>query len=170
MVIRITKKGSRNVMVCVRPDGSTVAADLGPSLPYHDLAHFVVERAFGLEDGFFGNIARGYTPAQLSDKNVILSLGPEPYRAEILARALGSLKTGACAPEQFEELVSAELSRLSLSMCIAADTRDAMMVEFKGLIDKCVGLMDGDSMTLLFDVPGAGVSRSNISLQADRVP
>jgi hypothetical protein len=159
MVIRITKKGSRNVMVCVRPDGSTVAADLGPSLPYHDLAHFVVERAFGLEDGFFGNIARGYTPAQLSDKEVILSLGVAPYRAEVLARALGSMKTGACAPEQFEELVNAELSHLSLSMCIAADTRDAMMVEFKGLIDKYGGLLDGESMTLQFDIPAAELGR-----------
>jgi hypothetical protein len=169
MVIRITKKGSRNIMVCIRPDGSSVAADLGPSLPYHDLAHFVVERAFGLEDGFFGNVARGYTPAQLSDKAVILSLGSSPYRAEILARALGSMKTGACAPEQFEELVNAELSRLSLSLCIAANTRDAMMVEFNELVDKYDGLLDGDSMTLMFDVPVAGVSRSNISLQRDRV-
>ncbi len=153
------------MLVCARPDGTTAVADLGPSLPYHDLAHFVVERTFGLKDGFFGNIARGYTPAQLSDKEVILRLGVQPYRAEILARALGSMATGACAPEQFEELVNAELSRLSLSMRIAADTRDAMMVEFKSLIDKYGGLLDGDSMTLLFDVPGVGVSRSNNSLQ-----
>ncbi len=169
MVIRITKKGSRNVLVCVRPDGSTAAADLGPSLPYHDLAHFVVERAFGLEVGFFGNVAHGYTPAQLSDKEIILSLGAAPYRAEILARALGSMATGACAPEQFEELVNAELAGLSLSaMCIAPATCDALMVEFKSHMEKYRELQDGDSMALQFELPGVKVSGSNSSLEHNR--
>jgi hypothetical protein len=166
VIIRITKKGSRNVLVCVRPDGSTAAADLGPSLPYHDLAHFVVERVFGLEDGFFGNVARGFTPAQLSDKEIIRSLGAAPYRAEILARALGSMATGACAPDQFEELVNAELAGLALStMCISPATRDALLVEFKGYMDRYSGLQDGESMTLQFELPGFNVSRSNSSLQ-----
>jgi hypothetical protein len=151
VIIRITKKGSRNLLSCARPDGTTASADLGPGLPHHDLAHFVVERAFGLEDGFFGNVARGYTPAQLSDKDVIKSLGKEPYRAEILARALGSLKTGACTPVQFEELVNAELSMLGLThMCIKPQVRDALLAEFKNHLDTYGRLRDGDSMTLEF--------------------
>ena len=115
MRVRISKKGKRSQLACVRSDGTHVVADLGPSLPYHDLAHFVVEREFRLKEGFFANIARGYSPAQLSDKGVILSLGREPYRAEILARGLGALATGACDPEQFEDLVNVELARLPLS-------------------------------------------------------
>jgi hypothetical protein len=155
VIIRITKKGSRSLLICARPDGTTAIADLGPSLPYHDLAHFVVERAFGLKDGFFGNIARGYTPAQLSDKEVIRGLGVEPYRAEILARALGALATGACAPEQFEELVNTELSGLSLStMCIAPDVLDAIRAEFNSHVNTYSQLQDGDSMSLEFSVPG----------------
>jgi hypothetical protein len=169
MVIRITKRGSRNLLSCARPDGTTASADLGPSLPHHDLAHFVVERAFGIADGFFGNVARGYTPAQLSDKDIIKGMGVEPYRAEILARALGSLKTGACTLAQFEDLVNAELSLLGLQhVCIQPQVRDALLAEFEGHLDTYGKLRDGDSMTLEFTVPNPGVSRSNISLQADR--
>jgi hypothetical protein len=149
--IRITKKGSRNVLSCARPDGTTASADLGPNLPHHDLAHFVVERAFDLKDGFFGNIARGYTPAQLSDKNIIRRLGAEPYRAEILARALGSLHTGACSPEQFEELVNAELTALGLSsMLIEPGVLEALLAEFNGHLTTYRDLREGESMTLVF--------------------
>jgi len=166
VVIRITKKGSRNLLSCARQDGTTASADLGPNLPYHDLAHFVVERAFGLEDGFFGNIARGYTPAQLSDKDIIKSLGKEPYRAEILARALGSLKTGGCTPSQFEGLVNLELSHLGLPrMYIEPQVRDALLAEFKTHLDTYGRLRDGDSMTLEFIVRRPAVASSNPSLE-----
>jgi hypothetical protein len=153
MRVSITKKGGRNQLACARPDGTFVVADLGPGLPYHDLAHFVVERKFRLKDGFFSNIAGGYSPAQLSDKEIIRSLGVEPYRAEILARALGSLATGGCTPEQFEELVNMELSRLPLStMSISSEVREAMAVEFKVLRDRYAHLQNGESLELEFDV------------------
>ena len=154
------------MLACARPDGTAASADLGPNLPHHDLAHFVVERAFGLSDGFFGNIARGYTPAQLSDKHVIRRLGVEPYRAEILARALGSLHTGACSPEQFEDLVNAELASLGLPrMLIAPTIREALLEEFKGHLATYQALRDGESMTLSFSAAAPGLSRSNPSLE-----
>ena len=147
------------MLSCARPDGTTTSADLGPNLPHHDLAHFVVERVFGLRTGFFGNIARGYTPTQLSDKYVIMSLGVEPYRAEILARALGSLHTGACSPEQFEDLANAELSTLGLPrMTITPDIREALLAEFKGHLATYQGLRDGESLTLAFS---AAAERGN---------
>jgi hypothetical protein len=161
MDIRITKKGSRNVLSCARPDGTTASADIGPNLPHHDLAHFAVERAFALPDGFFGNIARGYTPAQLSDRDVIRSLGVEPYRAEILARALESLQTGACSPQQFEDLVNSELTSLGLpSMIIEPARRDALLAEFNGHLATYRRLRDGESMTLAFSMPSQRPSRA----------
>lgn len=133
-----------------------MVADLGPNLPYHDLAHYVVERHLRLPDGFFGHIARGYSPAQLSDKQVILSLGTAPYRAEILARALGSLATGACLPEQFEELVNAELKGLSLAtMRISPQTLGAMIAEFNALVQRYARLPDGASLSLEFEDAGS---------------
>ena len=101
-------------MICRRADLTHTSADLGPSLPGHDLAHFVVERTLRLASGFFVHIAKGYSIQRLSDAVVIHSLGAEPYVAEILARALGSLATGGCTADQFPELVAAELEQMGL--------------------------------------------------------
>jgi hypothetical protein len=155
MRISITRNGTRNRLACIRADGTTATADLGPNLPYHDLAHYVVECRFRLQQGFFAHIARGFTPQQLSDKHTIKSLGTEPYRAEILARALGSLSTGACSPGQFEELVNTELAGLSLgAMRISARMRDEMASELKALINQFAGLQDGQSLQLDFNAEG----------------
>lgn len=152
MRVTIRKKASRAQLTCVRRDGTSVTADLGPALPFHDLAHLVVERAFALQDGFFGNIARGYTPQQLSDKAVILRLGRAPYRAEVLARALGSLQTGACAAAQFEALVNAELIHLGLDeMHIPPPVVERLMEDFRLLVANYSDLRVGDSMEVDVD-------------------
>ena len=153
MRVTITRKGSRSLLTCFRPDGSSAVADLGPGLPYHDLAHFVVERRFGLKDAFFGHLARGYTPAQLSDKHVITGLGKEPYRAEILARALGSLATGACTREQFEELVNTELTALGMrEMQIAPNLLDEVAKEFRTLVETYRTLSVGECLELTYSL------------------
>ncbi len=130
--------------------------DTGPGLPHHDLAHFVVERHFGLKEGFFGNIARGYTPAQLSDKEVIKRLGPESMVAEIMARALQSLVSGACTREQFEELVGAEFLQWGMPrLAIDSTVVDSMAEEFRGLLERFSMLADRESMALDFDTGDA---------------
>ena len=169
MRIRIIKRGSRNRLACIRSDGTSVVADLGPNLPHHDLAHMVVERAFALSDGFFGNIARGFTPQQLSDKAVIRSLGNGPYRAEVLARALGSVHTGACDAEQFEGLVNAELSPLRLKgMQIPRRTVEALMSEYRHLISNYRALRAGESMEIIFETPEVPTLQSDASLARSR--
>lgn len=71
MRVTITKKERRNQLTGWRADGSGESADVGPSLPHHDLAHFVVERQVNLVHGFFGRIARGHSIAHLSEKETI---------------------------------------------------------------------------------------------------
>src|SRR5580692_10893048 len=107
--IRFTKRGRRSQLRCIRADGTGESTELGANLPYHDLAHFVVERRWGLEQGFYGSIARGCTLAQLSDTEFIRGLGAQSLQAEVLARGLQSVVSGACAPEQLAELVNTEL-------------------------------------------------------------
>jgi hypothetical protein len=149
MKIKITKRGRRNEMRCLRPDGTSEFADLGPGLPHHDLAHFAVEREWNLRQGFFGKIAGGCTFAQLSDKNVIKNLGPEAAQAEVLTRALQSLSTGACTTEQFADLVNTELAHWHMptipvtpAMVLGASAR------FKALLDRFDALGDGESLQL----------------------
>ncbi|WP_367390640.1 hypothetical protein [Lewinella sp. LCG006] len=60
MIIRFTKKERRCQLTYQRQDGELLVADLGPDLSGHDLAHFVMEQALGMKEGFYGNLYRGY--------------------------------------------------------------------------------------------------------------
>jgi len=152
MRITLVKKNQRCRLVCKRSDGSTDMADISPSLPYHDLAHYVAERTIGLKAGFYGSIAAGRSIAELSDEDVIRSLGPESWQAEVLARAVGSLATGACRIDQFSELVNCELIDMGIAAIegLTDSVAESMLQEFRSLVDAYAALMDGESLTLEF--------------------
>ncbi|HEY6456888.1 MAG TPA: hypothetical protein VIY90_16555 [Steroidobacteraceae bacterium] len=153
MQIKITKRGRRNEMRCVRPDGSHEVANLGPGLPHHDLAHFVIERRWRLREGFFGNIAGGYSFAQLSDKDVIKKLGAQSAQAEVLARALGLRFTGASTAEQFAELVNSELGQWHWpTVPVSPAMVQGAAEEFEQLLAQFKNLGDGASLELQFEV------------------
>lgn len=153
MKITITKKEHRNRLECVRDDATSMVAELGPGLPHHDLAHYVVERKLGLARGFFGRIAEGYTVAQLSDKNVIRTLGAQSLIAEVVARALQSLSNGACTPDQFAELINTELAQWRISaLTIDPAAVAAMSDEFQRLLGRYFALENGQSLELQFEV------------------
>ncbi len=44
----------------LRADGTVTWSRLHPGLEVHDLAHYAVESTLGLDDAFFGILARGY--------------------------------------------------------------------------------------------------------------
>jgi hypothetical protein len=151
--VQLTRRVPRGRLSCVRADGTRTSADVGPGVPYHDLAHFVVERRLGLSRGFFGHIAAGYSIASLSDKDVIRTLDPESMLAEILARALGSLATGACTAEQLPALVNEELAQLGLATFtgLGAPVIAELSAEFDELAGRYRALGEGESLTLRFD-------------------
>jgi hypothetical protein len=122
-------------------------------VPSHDLAHYVAERHFGIRGGFFGNIAAGYSIEALSDKDVIGTLSPESLLAEVLARALGSVSTGACDLGQFDLLVSEELVRLGIQVPedLSAAATAAALAEFTELLDRYASLGNGEALQLKFD-------------------
>jgi hypothetical protein len=149
--VTITRRGSRHQLTCTRADGTCDIADLGPALPHHDLAHFVIERRLGLNGGFFGRIAAGWSAAQLSDKEIIRNSPPEAMVAEVFARALQSLSSGACTSAQFAELVNAELSAQSIpALAIDVDVIDAMLAEFRELQARFGALQAGEALQLEF--------------------
>ncbi|EZH75373.1 hypothetical protein ATO12_00935 [Aquimarina atlantica] len=114
MEIHIIKNNRRNVLSCVREDGSTTSTDLGPDLPNHDMAHFVVESYFGLKQGFYGMIKSGMTIEELSNKEIIKTLGKESWLAEVLARNLQALGSGSSTIEEFISLVAWETNTMSI--------------------------------------------------------
>jgi hypothetical protein len=152
MKVVFSRKGARTRLLCRRADGTFTAADLGPSLPGHDFAHLIVERTLRLRSGFFVNIAKGYSIQQLSEAATIRSLGAEPYVAEILARALGSLATGACTVQQFPELVDTELGQMGLLVPgeVSAELAMRMLAELQSMVERFAGLAPGESLELQF--------------------
>jgi len=150
--IIFTKKSGRTRMSCRRADGTFTSADVGPSLPAHDFAHFIVERTFELPTGFFVNVANGYSLEQLSDAATIRTLGRESYVAEVLARALGELATGACTGEQFPDRVASELGAMGLELPpgVSSEAAARMLSELQSLMRRFGELPPGESMELEF--------------------
>jgi hypothetical protein len=130
MQIEFIKSDKGGKAVCERADGTTEIIPLNESIPFHDLAHFVVEKHLKLQNGFFGHLARGYSYNQLSSKEVIKALPQEIMYAEIVTRALQSLSSGGCRLDQFSELVSNELSTSSIELRFTLSDREiAYMLE-----------------------------------------
>lgn len=152
MQIEIEKRAGRNRLACVRSDGSYTSADVGPGLPYHDLAHYVVETRLELRHGFYGHVLDGLTLQALSDKAVIRTLGAEAWTAETLAGALGALASGAATPDQFCEIVNAQLAMRGLPRLeiLTEAVATSLLGEFRALIARYDALADGGSLRLEF--------------------
>jgi hypothetical protein len=150
MRIRILNKGTRNQLVCEKKDGTSEIADLGPKLPFHDMAHFIVERHLKLNNGFYGNIYNGYSVSQLSDKEIIKTLPLQSTVAEIITRALQSLGTGACTIEQFMELIDAEFKLYSINIPVHLGKQEIMemLSDYQSLLSQWQKLKEGESLEL----------------------
>jgi hypothetical protein len=152
MQVNITKKNNRNQLTCVRPNGSIVQSNLGPKLPFHDIAHLVVENTLQLNQGFYGNILNGYSVEQLSDKQIIKTLPAQAWFAEIVTRALQSLSSGACTVQQFPSLVETELQQFSISYNanLTQQIIDKMYAEYQHLLKQWHNLVEGETLNLFY--------------------
>ena len=67
MKIRITKGAKEDDIQVLRDDGSAVRTRFPHKGPVpHDVAHLIVERQLGLNDSFWGKVARGAHPDELA--------------------------------------------------------------------------------------------------------
>ena len=112
MEIRITKGKNRNTLTCKRTDGSLTSENLGPNLPNHDIAHYVVETKYNMTNGFYGKLKSGMSIAELSDKNIIKNLDSDVWLSEIMARNLQSISSGGSTIEQYIELINWETKNM----------------------------------------------------------
>ena len=154
MQIKLINKGNRNQLVCERRDGSFEIADIGPGLPSHDIAHFIIERELKLKQGFYGNIYNGFTIKQLSEKEIIKTLHIESGVSEITTRALQSLSTGACTIEQFADLIYEEFNKFSIifPLYLTKERILKMFDEYQQLMNRWQDLREGDNIELWLDI------------------
>lgn len=152
MEIKLSKKGNRNQLTCIRKDGSMVQSNLGPNIPYHDLAHYVAEKNLGLSEGFFGNVQYGYSIEQLSDKKIIKKLGKETLVAEMCARTLQLLSSGACTRDEFPEIIKQEMELfgIQIPLDISRENIRKMLNQYDKLVEAWNNLPDGETMELEF--------------------
>lgn len=135
-----------------RDDGSSERADLGPRLPYHDLAHYIIERRFGIKEGFFGHIARGQSVSDMLSTEAIRQMGSEGLKAEILTRSLQALHGGACTLEGFIELANAEFSQWGIPQLakLEAQRLPQILDEYRALLARYDALKPNESLQLEF--------------------
>lgn len=155
MQLVLTKKEDRATLNCYRMDGTQTGTDLGPELPFHDLAHYVVESTLHLQKGFFAHIASGYSIQELSDKEVIKGLPKEIMFSEIVTRVLQSIGSGACKAEEAHEVVQEELKVFPdiPSREISEDEWYRMIFKFTSLTMQFINLGDSESLKLEFNLP-----------------
>ncbi|MBU3012702.1 hypothetical protein KO506_14910 [Polaribacter vadi] len=113
MEIIITKGKNRSTLSCKRKDGSITSQNLGPDFPNHDIAHYIVEKKFKLENGFYGKIKSGKTIVELSDKEIIKTFGAETWLSEIMARNLQAIGAGAVNIKEYIELIIWEAKNMN---------------------------------------------------------
>lgn len=152
MEIIITKGKNRNTLTCRREDGSLTSVNLGPDIPFHDIAHYVIEREFKIKNGFYGKIKSGMTIQELSDKEIIKKLGPETWLSEIMARNLQSMGSGAAENQQFIELITWEVEN---TLGIKVPSMELVNIEkvkseFEKLCKKWGSVPEGGKLKLIF--------------------
>lgn len=152
MEIMITKGESRHTLTCKRVDGSLTRASLNSDIPNHDIAHYVVEKRFNMENGFYGNIKSGMTIDELSDKEIIKGLKPEALLSEIMSRTLQSIGSGAANIDQFTELVNWEAEYIEGIRVpdITLDDITQMKSEFDELCTAWDSMHQDEVLILLF--------------------
>jgi len=146
MRIRITKEHGGHRLICTRRNGTHTQSAMDAGLPEHQLAHYVVEQELHLERGFFGLINEGYTIEQLSDTAVIRTLPAEAKMAEVLARNLQGLSSGAVAQSDLIARIEAEVPHAPKGL------NDAIIVKMLGtylaLLQAWESVADGAGLEL----------------------
>ena len=84
--------GERHVLAITRADGSREQVECETrSYLLHDLLHYAVESAAGLERGFWGHVARGKTLAEMNDRAVPALPPDAAAELQDIERAVGAL-------------------------------------------------------------------------------
>lgn len=153
MEIVIIKGKNRNTMTCIRQDGSITSVSIGPNVPNHDFAHYLVENKLKLKSGFFGNIKSGKSIEELSNPKLIPDLSPDTWLSEILARNLQSLRSGAVKKEEFTEIITLESQKISGIKVPEIYFEDVyeMKQDYDVLCDRWSSMVVGEKMTLFFE-------------------
>lgn len=146
MRIRLSKEPGGHLLTCTLRNDSSTQSTVRPGLPDDDLAHYTVEHALHLDQGFFGLINEGHTIPQLSDPAVVPTLPPQALEADVVARTLQGLSNGTVAQHDFIATVEAELPRAPKRLTDDVITR--MLQTYVTLLNSWEQVAEGAALEL----------------------
>lgn len=146
MRIRLSKEPGGHQLTCTLRNGNSTQSNVRPGLPDHDLAHYAVEQALHLDQGFFGLINEGHTIPQLSDPALLPTLPPQALEADVVARTLQALSNGTVAQQDFIGTVEVELPRAPKGLTDDVITR--MLQTYVTLLNSWEQVAEGAALEL----------------------
>jgi hypothetical protein len=159
LTFRIKKRiDASSILVLVREDGSSTTGSIGPPNgygPVHDLAHYVVERALGLGEGFLGLVASGWDISDFEQKGAAKQLPVEAILAEVAAGEMSrqALMWQWSSAEDYAWAVETMIRRSQPDYTLPAITHDrfdGMRVELMRLRQRWNELAPGETLELAF--------------------
>jgi hypothetical protein len=160
LTFRIKKRGDAQtaVLTLVREDGSSTTGLIGPPSgygPVHDLAHYVVERALRLSEGFLGLVASGWDIGDFETKGAARRLPPEAIVAEVAAGEMSrqSVMWQWSSAEDYAWAVEATVRKSHPEYELPAITHEmfeGMRAELLELTDRWNQLAPGETLELTF--------------------
>ena len=109
-------RDARDVLVCIRSDGSRTWSPVHPFFPVHDLTHYAVECILGFRTAFYGLIAGGWSIPDFANRGSRYRMTEETLWAEHIVglldreRARGEQQTA----EEFNAALELGLTGSSL--------------------------------------------------------
>ena len=160
LTLRLKHRPDANaLLVLVREDGSSTSGEIGPPQgygPVHDLAHYVVEQALGLSEGFLGLVAAGWAIRDFEVKGTARRLPDEAALAECAAGELSrqEMMGQYSTAEEFAwalGMAMAQMERPGAPVpAISEDAFAAMRDELAALRERWLAVRPGAMLELEF--------------------
>jgi hypothetical protein len=163
LTFRIKKRPDTSAMlVLVREDGSSTTGRIGPPGgygPVHDLAHYVVERALGLSEGFLGLVASGWDIRDFERKGAARRLPAEAILAEVAAGEMSrqAMMWQWSSAEDYAWAVETTVRKSQPEYTLPAITHDifeGMRAELLELRQRWNQVAPGETLELTFTTAG----------------
>jgi len=142
----------RHVLQITRADGRSEQVDCETrSYLYHDLLHYAVEAEAHLDGGFWGNLARGKTLAQMNDRTgkAMQAEGPEMMAIEQVVGALSGIAKGGSAGAIFAAVHdSATSAGVAFPQWLTLELASAVQERMRRLLGHWKATPYGESMAL----------------------
>jgi hypothetical protein len=151
-IVLLKLSDERHVLQIVRGDGRVEQVECETrSYLQHDLLHYAVEAEARLENGFWGNLSKGKTLAEMNDRTgqAMQAEGPEVLAVEQVVGALSGIAKGVPGSVIFAAYRDAATTAgTKVPGWLTAELASAVQERMRRLLGRWRATPYGDSMEL----------------------